>query len=87
MKFYLEENVSAEEVENSLVGSGDELYTEIAEEEVPLANLATKDSGDGLIFTGAGIVLAVILALITGYVSFGESTEGKKAVRCHKRFR
>lgn len=81
MKFYLGENMSAEDAENSLVDSGEEVYTELGEEEVPMANLATNDRGDGMIFTGAGIVLAVILALITGYVSFGESVEGKRAVR------
>ena len=79
MKFYLAENMPAEDAENSLVNSGDEVYTEIGEEEVPMANLATNSRGDGMIFAGAGIVLAVILALITGYVSFGAPVEGKKA--------
>ena len=74
MKFYWNENVSAEDEEILTMDSEDaaETYTEITEEEVPLANLSTSERGDGMIFAGAGIALAVILAVITGYVSFGE---------------
>jgi len=60
--------------ENPVCTNTDEVYTEIQEEDVALANYP---AGSSMWITAAGIAMAVVFAIITSYVSFGKCEEAK----------